>query len=434
LELEILELIGDAHYALGAMSDSAKAYEAGASRAAHEGLKSARVRVLSGLMRPYGLIDPDRGLAVMGEAEQASRVLGDPLLLARTQMLAAGVRLLYDRWRKEDAQLCVSSHRALVELKDSDTPPYHNMIYAHVQALQGNYQEAFEIFETGIPKAGSDTSLMAYFFALSGRTVALLRLGRFGELWQLVQAAKQMAEKNGNQPWMFNFREAWLRTLVFDFDGARRLCDMIMRPDAEYPTAQPKAIASVAAGYAELHRGQIDNAIQYFKQVRDPEITPKFFLHWFWRMTAQLGMSNVWLAAGDLAKARESSDAFLESSLSTEDPHVQALAWEFKTRVEMAEQAWDVAANHLREALSIVERFEIPVAAWQVHSTAWNYYQHAKNEAAAERYRALAETHILGIANSFPKDDPLRESFLSAPPVRRILEKTSTPMLAHGLV
>src|SRR5262249_41041945 len=273
--------------------------------------------------------------------------------------------------------------------------PYHNMIYGHVQALQGNYQEAFEIFEAGIPQGGRTTSLMAYFFALSGKTVAFLRLGRFGDLWQILQAGKQMAEKNGNEPLLFNFREAWLRTLVFDFEGALRVCDLIMRPDAEYPTGQPKTIARVAAGYTEFHRGRYDQAIEYFIRVRDPETTPKFFLHWYWRMTAQLGLSNVWLASGNLEKARSEADAFLESALSTSDPHVQALAWEMKTRIAIAEQAWEAAADHLREALSIVGRFEVPVAAWQVHSTTWDFYRYAKNEAAAECNRALAETHIL---------------------------------------
>ncbi len=432
LELQILELIGDAHYALGAMSDSATAYEAEASRAAQMSLRTAQVRALSCLIRPYGLIDPDRGLVAMGEAEQVSRALGDPLLLARTQMLAAGIRLLYDVWRKEDAQVCVSAHQALVDLNDSATPPYHTMIYAHVQALQGNYQEAFEIFEAGIPKLGTTTSLMAYFFALSGKTIAFLRLGRFGELSQLLQEGKQMAEKNGNEPWLFNFREAWLRTLVFDFDGARRLCDLIMRPDAEYPTGQPKTIARVAAGYAELDRGRYDSATEYFRQVRDPATTPKFFLHWFWRMTAQLGLSNVWLASGHLAKAHDEADAFLESTLSTADPHVQALAWEMKTRIAIAEGEWKAAADHLREALSIVERFVVPVAAWQVHATAWDFYRHAKNDTAAESNRASAEAHILAIANSFTSDDPLRRSFLSAPSARRVLDKAPTTALAQG--
>jgi hypothetical protein len=32
---------------------------------------------------------------------------------------------------------------------------------------------------------------------------------------------------NGNDPWILVFREAWLRTVVLDFDGARRLCDTI---------------------------------------------------------------------------------------------------------------------------------------------------------------------------------------------------------------
>jgi DNA-binding winged helix-turn-helix (wHTH) protein/tetratricopeptide (TPR) repeat protein len=432
LELQMLELIGDAHYALGAMFDSATAYEAAASRAAQKGLRAAQVRALSCLVRPYGFIDPDRGLAAMVEAEQVSRAIGDPLLLARTEMLAAGIRMLYDAGRKEDAQLCVSAHRVLVDLNDSATPLYHKMIYAHVLVLQGNYQEAFEIFETGIPKAETTTSLMAYFFALSGKSVALLRLGRFGDLWQILQAGKQMAEKNGNEPWLFNFREAWLRTLVFDFDGARRLCDIIMRPDAGCPTGQPKAIARVAAGYAELHRGQYDKAIEYFRQVRDPEATPKFFLHWFWRMTAQLGLSNVWLASGNVVKARGEADAFLESALLTADPHVQALAWEMKTRIAIGEEEWEVASHHLHEALSIVESFTVPVAAWQVHATAWDFYQHAKNEEASDRNRALAEAHIVAIANSFISDDPLRESFLSAPPVRRVLEKAPTSVVVRG--
>jgi len=428
LELQILELIGDAHYALGTMSDSAKAYEVESSRAAQMGLKSTQVRALSCLVRPYGLIDPDRGLTAMAEAEQLSRALGDPLLLARTQMLAAGIRLIYDTWRQKDAQLCASAHGTLVDLHDSATPPYHNMIYAHVQALQGNYHEAFEIFEAGMSKTGTTTSLIAYFFGLSGKTVALLRLGRFGDLWQMLQAGKEMAEKNGSDPWLFNFREAWLRTLVFDFDGARRLCEFIMRPDAEYPTGQPKTIAAVAAGYAELYCGHYDNADEYFRRVRDPKITPKFFLHWFWRMTAQLGLSNVWLSAGNLASAGGEADSFLESALSTADPHIQALAWEMKTRIAMAEDAWEVAADHLRKALALAESFEVPVAAWQVHSTAWELYRHLNDEVVAERNRGLAKMHILTIANSFTSDAPLRKSFLSAPLVRRVLDKAPTPL------
>jgi hypothetical protein len=368
----------------------------------------------------------------MEQAVQVSRSADDPVLLARTQMLAASCRLLYDTWRKEDADLCASAHTTLRNLGDTDTPPFHKMIYAHVQVLQGNYREAFEILEAGLPKMDQATSLMTHFFALSGKTVGLLRVGQLGEVLRIVRAGIDMAEKNGNDPWLFNFREAWLRTLVLDFDGTRRICDTILQAKAEYPTGQPDTIARIAAGYSriatayvELDRHEYDHAVEHFSQVRNPDLTPKFFLHWIWRMTAQLGLSNVWLLSGNILNARREADLFLESALSTADPHLQALAWEMKTRVAMAEQDWMGAREHVRRALAIVEQFEILVAAWQVHATAWQLYLYTRDDKAAEASRERAEACILKIADSFARDEPLRASFLSASPIARVLGASS---------
>jgi tetratricopeptide (TPR) repeat protein len=336
-------------------------------------------------------------------------------------MLAASCRLLYEGWRKEDAELCASAHQNLLALGNVTTPHYHRVMYAYVQVLQGHCKEALEVVDAFSPTEGRTTSLNAYLVALGLRTVALLRLGRFAEVLQIVRTGKEIAEKNGSDPWLLNFREAWLRTLALDFEGVRGLCEFIMRPGAEYPTSQPKAIASVAAGYAELDRGRFDEAVEYFKQVRDPQRTPKFFLHWFWRMTAQLGLSNVWLASGDLAKARCEADAFLESALSTADPHLQALAWEMKARIALSRQDWIGAKNCIHKALEIVRNFEVPIAAWQVHATAWRLYHFRQEQGAAESHRQAAKAYILKIADSFAHGEPLRETFLSAAPVARIL-------------
>jgi DNA-binding winged helix-turn-helix (wHTH) protein/tetratricopeptide (TPR) repeat protein len=424
LEIEILEFIGDAQYARGAMAESAKAYEAGASRAANAGLKSAQVNALTSLVRPFGLIEPDRGIAAIGEAVHVCESLNDPLLLARTEMLAAAVRLIYDTWRKEDADLCASAYQTIRRLGESGDPSYHKMIYGHVRALQGKYEEAFEIFDAGIPNQRDASTFMANFFATSGKTVALLRLGRFGDVLSIVRAGKQLAQKNEDDPWLFNFREAWLRTLAFDFDGARRLCEFIMRPDSQYPTGQPKTIALVATGYAHLDRENYDAALECFRQVIDPQLTPKFFLHWFWRMIAQLGSSNAWLSCGNLAKARQEADVFLDCALSTADPYLHALAWELKSRIAIAGLDWSHAQACIQNGLAILKEFVVPVAAWQIHARARDLYLHAADEETAQTHRALAESHILTIANSFSSGEPLREIFLTADPVRRILADT----------
>jgi hypothetical protein len=142
-------------------------------------------------------------------------------------------------------------------------------------------------------------------------------------------------------------------------------------------------------------------------------------------MTAQLGLSNVWLQSGNIVNARLEADGFLESALSTADPHLQALAWEMKTRVAMAEKDWMGARGYVQQALAIVDKFEVLVAGWQVHATAWHLYQQAKDKEVAERHLARAEACILKIVNSFANDEPLRESFLSTRPVARILNASA---------
>jgi hypothetical protein len=65
-----------------------------------------------------------------------------------------------------------------------------------------------------------------------------------------------------------------------------------------------------------------------------------------------------------------------------------------------------------------VERWEIPVAAWRVYATAAEAAIHPEPE--REHWKLSAET-IIRLADSLSRTEPLRETFLSAPPIRRIL-------------
>src|SRR5262245_38513095 len=355
LEIQLLERIGDAQYWLGAMVECAHAYEAEAARAARAGLTPARVTALSFLIRPFGLIGPDRGIAAIEEALALSAGLSDPLLRGRTELLAAGSKLLYDTWRHEHWQMCESARGTLQELGPAGLPHYHQMIHAHLLMLQGHYGKALASLEAGIPKPDEPTSLMAHLFALSGKTVALLHSGQLGELLRILRAGREMADKNGNDPWLFVFREAWLRCVVLDFDGARRLCDTVSDPARGYLARQPQTIARLAAGYVELERGRYDDAARYFEQILDATVTRKFFLHWYWRMNAQLGLSNVSLAAGRLSRARSTADGFLASALSTAEPNLHALGWDVQARVSMAEKDWRTAERDIERGLAVLE-------------------------------------------------------------------------------
>ena len=434
LEVQVLELIGNAHFVLGALTESAEAYRDAASRAECADLKTARVHALICAMYPLGFIDPDQGLAALDQAVQTSLLIDDPLLMARAQMGAAGSRLVFDAWRREDADLCISAYKALRRLDDTGEDHFQQIVYAHVLSLQGHYREALEICESGgVSRMNHGISQIAHFGALSGKTLALLRCGQLGEVLRITQAGRELVKENLARSWALDFREAWLRAMAFDFEGARRICDAICEDRPEYLAGQPGTISRVASGYIAIEQGDYARAIEYFRHVCVPEVTVKFFLHWVWRMTAQLESGNAWLLSGDIPHARTAANESLEAALSTADPHLHALAWELKTRVAMAENDLKAARGCIEQSLAIVDKFEILVAAWQAYATASQLYQRVGDHDLAEIHRKRSQSCILKIADSFAPEEPLRATFLAATPVCCILrERDVNEALSFG--
>jgi DNA-binding winged helix-turn-helix (wHTH) protein/tetratricopeptide (TPR) repeat protein len=433
LEVAIFEFIGDAYFALGALQESAEAYLAAATQAERAGLKAAQAHALICAMYPLGFVNPDKGLEAMQQAVRMSTSVGDPLPLARAQMLAACCRLVFDDWREQDAELCASAHQALCRLDDSSADPYQQMTYGHFLTLKGSYHEALQIFDAGISRTDGKVRLIPHFGALSGKTMALLRLGRLGDVLRVTRAAREAADENRARAWLFSFREAWVHMLALDFEGALHISEAISQTSARYHSGQPQAISQMAAGYIALDRHEYGQAIQLFSQVQDPDVTAKFFLHWVWRMIAELETSNAWLLSGNTSNAHTAADRFLASVLSTADPHLQALAWDLKARVAMAEDDLTSAAEYIQQALILVDKFEILVAAWQTHATAWRLCEHSGEHQKAETHRQHAENCIFKIADSFTPDEPLRASFLSAAPIASILAAPATKSAAMAL-
>ncbi len=422
LEIELLQRIGDAHFGRGAMIECAEAYEAAAARAADAGFTSAQVDALISLVRPFCFIDPGRGMAAIEQAVDLSANLDDPLRHVRTELLAAYVRLTFDTWRRKDWEISAAASETIHRLSEAGPPAFDRVIYAHLQLLRGDYTGALKNLEAAIPNENESTSGVVHFLALSGKTLALLFLGRLGELVQLLRTGREIAEENNNEPWFFVFREAWLHTAVLDFTGARQLCEgMAARSAGAYWHGQSQAVGGIASGYAALEQGKYDDGSRSFRQVLDSKESPKCFLHWYWRMHAELGLSNVWLASGNLREARLEAERFLQSALSTAEPNLHALAWDVDARVAMAQKDWKRAEEKIEKSLAVLHQCEIPTTAWRVHATRSDLYRQVQDATAAEAERARAEAIILALANSFVPDDPLRHAFLAAAPVRRIL-------------
>ena len=411
LEIEILQRIGDTHYILGEMSDSALSYETAVALAEGAGLKAAHAKALVQLGFPAWYLNSARGSEVCRRALEVCESLDDPLLSAQTRLAVAGFRFVYDAGREEDAEVCSAAIQTIRRLDGSSS--IHDG-YIYVQALKGDYEEAQRQADALI-KATSNRLGRAPKFLI------LLTCGRFGELLRMVRAGRELEDKNGEDPWVSILGESWLRALCFDFEGVRSLSKVVMRSDAEQHATWMSTVSRISCGYAELHRNNSMEALLRFSEVRDPQITPNFILHWRWRLHAQLGMTEARLQAGDVAGAHCEADGLLQSARSIADPGMRALAWDVKSRVASAGNDPTGARAYIDNGLAILDQFDLPVSAWQVHATAWDLYRGDYEK--ANRHRARAQELIMRVADSFEPGEPLRESFLTAPPIRRIFEQ-----------
>jgi DNA-binding winged helix-turn-helix (wHTH) protein/tetratricopeptide (TPR) repeat protein len=419
LELQLLERIGDAHYALGAMSESVKSYEIQAVRANKAMLAAAEAHALMCQAAPLGLVDPDRAMAVMERAVQVSQHVADGMLRSRAQFMAAVWRLLYGTWTDADWEICSSLDAAVHGSNAHCLTEHDEMFWLYVQCLRG---ESAQVAHASSVRMQEVSTLMGYLGAVGARALALLLLGQFGEVLHLIRGARAMAERNGYDPWLLVFREAWLHVLVFDFAGAQRLCDSIIHGHAHVPPGQPMAIARLAAGHSALERGLYQLAAGCFEQIRDVHSTPKFFVHWYWRLQAQLGLVEVWLAEGNLANARSEAASLLEAALKTAEHTLLARAWEINARVAMATDQQQDAQDCIQNALTILQRSHVPLAAWLVHATAGDLCSRSADPDAAERHRHAATECIRSLADSLTCDEALRTSLLNSASVRRALQ------------
>jgi DNA-binding winged helix-turn-helix (wHTH) protein/tetratricopeptide (TPR) repeat protein len=422
LEIQALHRTGDFHYAFGAMSDSVAAYEIAAVRAREAGLVEAHVAALTAMGFPGFFIDTVKGEKICDLAMQASRELSDPVLRAKTELAVACFRLLYGSWTAEDVEVCTLARKAIDASNDALSLPHVHHIY--VQALQGQYAEAARqadiLINLGVEPACT--------LASGGKGLVYISTGAFGDMLRMVRRGQELSAKNETPGWIWILGESWIRLLCFDLEGARSLENITMPSDAEPHAIWLKMVARICTGYLEIAMNNYETALAAFGALRDFEITAKSFLHWHWRIQAQVGTVEAHLSAGDLSSANQEAADLLESALTLADPNLRALAWEINARVSAAQENWLKAREHIDHALAVLDKFEIPPSGWRVHRTARTICQAEGDGVMAARHGARAQEMIVTIAGSFDPDEPLRKCFLSAPAVRSVLEQSGSPL------
>ena len=437
-EIEILEKLGMI-YSLEYDRRAIDNYEAMASRAAHLGLVDVEARALIGLAYPVMWITSDRCLKILERALLLSNSQSVQLLRASFRMNCFFYRIWAGGWNSQDAEECRIALNEIREVGDPVTLSYHLAQYGLIQWLSSEYRDAHRNLSGTVSKMLEtveenylNLSLAVWVYQMFGSS-SLLFLGEWGEALREYRSGIAMLDKNGQQYRASALRLylAWAHLHAMDFGGALKICEspfshpenfvLSAESGSSGPLPEDARISLIIQGSAESGLGNYDLALKHLSTARNAMDQQMVIIDWYWRMQLQSSLTELWLAKGDLKQARTEAERFLEITLATAERTWQALAWEANARVAMAQRDLERAHECVKNALSTMERFEVPVAAWRVHATAAELYRGSEKSKEAEHHLELSRATILKLADSLPVEEPLRKTFLSAPSVRKVL-------------
>lgn len=425
LEIQILERISDALYAQGELEQSGEIDQSVADLAGQAGLKAAHVNALTRMARILAFRDPERCVALCERALEVSRAYEDPLLEARTEMLTASWRIVTHGWSATDGRIGASA-RDRIRALSNGAPAYYEILFAHVECAMGRYEDACRTAQEGIASSLQTDNLVVFLSAHSSLAHALLHLGKWGDLLRVIGAAQNTVEKNGNAPWrgIFQALLAWLKFQACDFEGAGGLADALLASHTEEPAGQVRTMAMVTRGFTCLSSGFPEQAVEILGKVCTRQLRPRFFMDWYWRMIARLGLCHAMLSQNRDAEASMEAAAFADAVHTTADPGLKAAAGQLEARIAIRQKDWDRARGALEQAFALLRGRPVPSIMWRLHATALDLYCKTGDSAAAADHRSRAAAIAMDLARSIPEDEPLRAIFLGSEAVRSVTGDT----------
>jgi tetratricopeptide (TPR) repeat protein len=369
---------------------------------------------------------------------QLSSSQKDPLMRARARASCLVRRVWARGWNAEDAEEC---QNALAEIRKSNDRlliAWHLIDCNFMLWSSSQYREAKRSAVESLAillGRGGENPYLSFTYWLSQFILpwTLLSLGEWGEALGEIRTGISMVDKNGDhyRGQTLLLYQAWVNLTAMDFTEVVKICESVL-PFLDDPGRGPwRRFALIFGGTAETGLGNYESARKYLSTALDEMDRETLIFDWYFRMLLGSAMTELSIANRDLAAALTEAERFLSATLATAERTWQALAWEANARVAMALLDLDRARDCIASAMSTIEGFEVPLAEWRVHATAAELYKSMKNIGDADHHRELSRATILKLADSLGAEEPLRETFLSAPSVRKVLGNGETPNVAR---
>lgn len=437
LEIEVLEKLSKIYVASGDTRVE-QTFEALVTRASQRGLVDVEAQALVAWAFFLSWMSSERAQELLERALALSECQQDPLLRTTTRARCFALRIWSTGWHSQHVD---EFHQPLDEILNAAPDrnlPHYLVDRGFIQWISSEYQEARRsflesraiVFRTIAENPYLDT---AYLLGQCLLCLNLPFMGEWGEALREIDETIVMVDRNSQSIWGQALRlyRAWVHLHAQDFVGTLEICDSALplvldpepHPHPDHPAPYPFEfwMCLVLRGAAETALGNYESARRHLVVANADMHQQVIMLGWYWHMPLELAFAELWLAKEEPEQAKAHAEKLLDLATANREHTWQALAWEVNSRVAMALGDPHGSQEFIGRALSAMEGFEVPLAAWRVHATASEIYQNYGTRKSAETQRRLSRETIVKLANSLPSEHSLRQAFLSSTRIRKIV-------------
>ena len=402
-------------------------------RAAKHGLTDLETRALVDMAVPLAYSSSERSIELIDQALRLSERQLDPLMRARTRVRCMSRRIMVGCWDTAEAEACRAALADIRRLGTGEDIARDTIDSSYVELWSTRYRKAYgDTVESlaVLKQAGDEHIHLNYIRArrLSEfiGTWSLMLLGEWGAALRELDAAIALAERNADRygGGVLRLLRCLAQVLALDFAGAQAGCALVSPPDRPLENF-PRHFCLTLEGAAAAGLGDHERALERLLTVGEEMDRQRQLLDWYRRLLQRWALAGLWLSMGELGRAREEGELLVADACATEERTWQALAWDVNARTALAGGDPRGARDLIERGLAAIDGIEVPVAAWQVHTTAAEVFQALRETDRARSHRESSRDTMLRLAASLDTYEASRRTFLTSPAIVRVLDPTA---------
>jgi tetratricopeptide (TPR) repeat protein len=288
---------------------------------------------------------------------------------------------------------------------------------------RGELVEASALQSEGLRIAREGRLVFPMLFALFAEGITRTGTGDYDAARGLFEEGLALATKVGDEIWRHRLLNClgWYWIELGDLERATQF----NREGAEggRKRGDPETVANSEVNLGDVFIAQGDLPLAQdllngvHRLVKDPATSD-----WMkWRYSTHLfaSLGELWLAKGDLAKARAFTDQCLEIATRTTARKYLVKGWRLRGEVALVSRSWDEAEGDLHQAQTIAQAVANPTQLWKTHAALGRLYAALRKPEAARSAHQSAREMLDRMKASL--GDPTHMARLeSAPQVRDV--------------